>query len=113
MIQEIKISHHEYVSSRPFEEVIAAFESVVGTVEDTGFGPMASAANNISDFEDRVPAKIGSSGFARFLISVSPPIPGLTTRLPSELLGIVNIRDRREAIPCVATAIPGSARKSS
>jgi hypothetical protein len=31
------VHHNEHVSSRSFEEVVSAFESAVGSVEDTGF----------------------------------------------------------------------------
>jgi uncharacterized protein (DUF302 family) len=67
MIQEIKVSHHEYGSSRSFEDVVAAFESAVGTVEDTGFPAIVGAAAEVADFETRMTARIGPSGFTRFL----------------------------------------------
>ena len=39
MRTKFTVHHNEHVSSRPFEEVVSAFESAVGSVEDTGFPP--------------------------------------------------------------------------
>ena len=36
------VHHNEHVSSRSFEEVVNAFESAVGSVEDPGFAVLVS-----------------------------------------------------------------------
>ena len=59
--------HNEHVSSRPFEEVIDAFESAVGSVEDTGFPALLAETKNSDEFEASVHSREGSSGFMRFL----------------------------------------------
>ena len=57
MTTRFTVHHNEHVSSRPFQEVINAFESAVGFVEDTGFpAPLAS-----------VHSRESSNGFMRFL----------------------------------------------
>ena len=54
-------------SSRPFEEVVNAFESAVGSVEGTGFPELLAATESAEDFETRVKSRVGTSGFMRFL----------------------------------------------
>jgi uncharacterized protein (DUF302 family) len=62
-----KVKHEEYATSRSFDDVIAAFETVVGNIEEIGWTSITSAAKDAADFENRVAARIGSSGFTRFL----------------------------------------------
>jgi hypothetical protein len=62
-----QVKHEEYATSRPFDDVIAAFETVVGNIEEIGWTSITSAATDAADFENRVAARIGTSGFARFL----------------------------------------------
>ena len=67
MIQDLHVSHYEYSTTRSFEEVIAAFEAIVGTVEGVGWASIPAASRDVADFEARVKEKIGPSGFTRFL----------------------------------------------
>jgi uncharacterized protein (DUF302 family) len=61
------VRHNEHVSSRRFEEVVSAFESVVGTVEDTGFPALLASSKSAEQFETSVRSREGTSGFMRFL----------------------------------------------
>jgi uncharacterized protein (DUF302 family) len=61
------VHHNEHVSSRPFEEVVRAFESAVGSVEDSGFPELVAATKSAEEFETRVRSREGTSGFMRFL----------------------------------------------
>jgi uncharacterized protein (DUF302 family) len=67
MIQKLQVNHIAYRTTRSFDEVVKAFETVVGTLEDIGWASVPGAAKNAADFETRVNARIGSSGFTRFL----------------------------------------------
>ena len=61
------VHHNEHVSSRPFEEVVSAFESGVGSVEETGFPALLAATKSAEEFETSVHSREGTSGFMRFL----------------------------------------------
>ena len=61
------VRHNEHVSSRPFEEVVTAFESAVGSVEDIGFPELLAATKSAEEFEASVHSREGTSGFMRFL----------------------------------------------
>jgi uncharacterized protein (DUF302 family) len=61
------VHHNEHVSSRSFEEVVNAFESAVGSVEETGFPALLAATKGAEEFEIRVRSREGTSGFMRFL----------------------------------------------
>ena len=61
------VYHNEHVSTRPFDEVINAFESAVGSVEDTGFPALLAETKNPDEFEASVHSRKGTSGFMRFL----------------------------------------------
>ena len=61
------VHHNEHVSSRPFEEIVSAFESAVGSVEETGFPALLAATKNAEEFETSVHSREGRSGFMRFL----------------------------------------------
>ena len=39
-----QVKHEEYATSRPFDDVIAAFETVVGNIEEIGWTSITSAA---------------------------------------------------------------------
>lgn len=67
MIKEIVVRHHEYISTKPFEDVVAAFEAVVGTLEDIGWDSIPVSSKDAAQFEAKVKERIGSSGFTRFL----------------------------------------------
>ena len=61
------VNHNEHVSNRSFEEVVSAFESAVGSVEDTGFPVLLASTKSAEEFEASVQSRAGSSGFMRFL----------------------------------------------
>jgi uncharacterized protein (DUF302 family) len=61
------VHHNEHVSSRPFEEVVNAFESAVGSIEETGFPALLAATKNAEEFETSVHSREGTSSFMRFL----------------------------------------------
>jgi uncharacterized protein (DUF302 family) len=61
------VHHNEHVSSRPFEEVVSAFESAVGSVENIGFPALLAATKSAEEFETSVHSREGTSGFMRFL----------------------------------------------
>src|SRR5260370_38824273 len=62
------VHHNEHnVSSRSFEEVVSAFESAVGSVEETGFPALLASTKSAEEFESRVTSREGTSDFMRFL----------------------------------------------
>jgi uncharacterized protein (DUF302 family) len=67
MTTTFTVHHNEHFSSRPFEEVVNAFESAVGSVEDIGFPALLAKTKNSDEFEASVHSREGSSGFMRFL----------------------------------------------
>src|ERR1700687_304080 len=67
MIDEFTVQHYEHISARSFDEVVAAFEAAVGSVEDGAFRKEVATAESLADFEARVRTREGASGFMRFL----------------------------------------------
>jgi uncharacterized protein (DUF302 family) len=67
MTSTFTVHHNEHVSSRSFEEIVGAFESAVGSVEDTGFPALLASTKSAEEFEAGVRSREGSSGFMRFL----------------------------------------------
>src|ERR1700722_15803897 len=68
MIDSFTVQHCEHVSQRPFEDVVAAFDAELGSVEDPAIIPReVAAAAGRADFEARNRAYEGRSGFMRFL----------------------------------------------
>jgi uncharacterized protein (DUF302 family) len=61
------VHHNEHVSRRSFEEVVNAFESAVGSVEDTGFPALLASTKSAEEFERQVKSRESTSGFMRFL----------------------------------------------
>jgi uncharacterized protein (DUF302 family) len=61
------VHHNEHISSRSFEEVINAFESAVGSVEDGGIPALLAATKNAEEFESQIKSRESTSGFMRFL----------------------------------------------
>src|SRR6476469_2718073 len=61
------VHHNEHVSSRSFEEVVNAFESAVGFVEDAGFAVLVASTKSAEEFESQVKSRESTSGFMRFL----------------------------------------------
>jgi hypothetical protein len=54
-INEFKVEHVEYVSERPFDEVVAALEAATGDVTDGKYGSEIAIAKTKEDFEERTP----------------------------------------------------------
>ena len=67
MLQEMRVNHVVRTTTRSFDRVVEDFEAVVGTLEDVGWESVPRGAADAADFEARVNAKIGASGFTRFL----------------------------------------------
>jgi len=61
------VHHNEHASSRSFDEVVSAFESAVGSVEDTGFPTLLASTKSAEEFETGIRSREGTSGFMRFL----------------------------------------------
>jgi uncharacterized protein (DUF302 family) len=70
MIDSFTVQHCEHVSRRSYEDVVAAFEAELGSVEDRAIIPgEVAAATGQADFEARIRAYEGRSGFMRFLVN--------------------------------------------
>jgi uncharacterized protein (DUF302 family) len=67
--QEQYVVHHiEYISLHSFNQVVAVFETLVGSVEDGAFERLTATANDEEDFERLVHQHEGNSGFMKFLL---------------------------------------------
>jgi uncharacterized protein (DUF302 family) len=62
------VEHIEYVASRPFEAVIAAFEAATGDISGGRFEKELAASADVPDFERRIRTYGADSGFMRFLM---------------------------------------------
>ena len=67
MIQQITVDHVTFVTDRPFDAVVRAFEVQVGSLEKTGWSAIPASSSDQADFERRVRETLGPSGFTRFL----------------------------------------------
>ena len=67
MKDESTLVHCEHASKRTFDEVVAAFEKAVGVVDGKAFQKIVASSTDEEDFEKRVRAFEGPSGFMRFL----------------------------------------------
>jgi uncharacterized protein (DUF302 family) len=67
MIAELAVRHYEHVSRKSFDEVVAAFEVAVGSVEEKEYQALVAAAQSAAEFEAVIRSREGSSGFMRFL----------------------------------------------
>jgi uncharacterized protein (DUF302 family) len=67
MQDESTLIHREHVSDRPFDTVVAAFEAAVGAVDDAAFRAAVKASTSAEDFEGRMRAFEGPSGFISFM----------------------------------------------
>jgi len=67
MKDESVLIHCEHESERTFDEVVVAFEAAVGVVDGDAFQKIVATATDEEDFERRVGAFEGPSGFMRFL----------------------------------------------
>jgi len=59
--------HRDYVSQRPFAEVVAAFEEAIGNVEGDTLSQVTRESKSAEEFQERVKKFEGSSGFMLFL----------------------------------------------
>ena len=66
MIRDFTTRHHILFSDRSFEEVVAAFEASVGSVEGGRFERELEAVRDPADLEARLRSHEGISGFMRF-----------------------------------------------
>ncbi len=69
MRTKFTVHHNEHVSSRSFEEVVRAFESAVGSVEDIGLEALSASTKSAEEFETQIKARESTSGFMRFFIA--------------------------------------------
>ncbi|MFG1461613.1 DUF302 domain-containing protein [Xanthobacter sp. DSM 24535] len=68
MIESFTVQHCEHVSHRSFDDVVTRFEAELGNLSDSTIIPREiAAANGPADFEARIRAYEGRSGFMRFL----------------------------------------------
>lgn len=67
MIQTITVEHVTFITDRAFEAVVEDFERQVGSLEKIGWAAIPAASADVDDFERRVKAQLGPSGFTRFL----------------------------------------------
>jgi uncharacterized protein (DUF302 family) len=66
MRQEMTAVHCVHVSARTYDEVTASIEEQVGRIEGAAFAELVAAARDAEDFESRVRAVEGPSGFMTF-----------------------------------------------
>ena len=67
MQDESILIHREHVSDRPFDAVVAAFDAAVGAIDNEAFRSEVKASTNTEDFERRIGAFEGPSGFMCFM----------------------------------------------
>ena len=68
MIRTLAVEQITLATDRPFEQVVAAFEAQVGTLEQGGWSAISSAMTaDKADFARLVTPALGPSGFTRFL----------------------------------------------
>lgn len=66
MTDPFTAAHVEYSASRTFEAVIADFEAVTGDISGDRFERELASSEDVQDFERRIRAYEGDSGFMRF-----------------------------------------------
>jgi uncharacterized protein (DUF302 family) len=67
MRDQSTLTHCEHVSARSFDEVVAAFQAAVGAGDGEAFRKAVEASTSGEDFEARMRAAEGPSGFMLFL----------------------------------------------
>ena len=67
MRDESTLIHCEHVSARSFDEVVAAFRAAVGAADGERLRKAVEASTGRGDFEARMRASEGPSGFMLFL----------------------------------------------
>jgi uncharacterized protein (DUF302 family) len=65
-VREVKVERVSVISSKAFEDVVAALERAIGRPDLTAFGKEMAAAKTFADVEKVVQAAVGSSGFMEF-----------------------------------------------
>jgi uncharacterized protein (DUF302 family) len=66
MRDESTLVHCEHVSAKPFDEVVAVFEAAIGRQTGEALQKAVVASTSAEDFESRMRAAEGSSGFMLF-----------------------------------------------
>jgi hypothetical protein len=64
--EDLRVRHREFETTRPYDEVIAAFENAVGSVENIGWPAIRSAAKDLPSSRHaftRGSGRVGLSGF--------------------------------------------------
>lgn len=64
----LHVEHREHITDTPYEDVIAHFNAVTGSVEE-GFGSIAATVQSEEDFQRVFKEREGSSGFMRFMVT--------------------------------------------
>jgi hypothetical protein len=67
MISEYVVKHYEHVSTKSFEELVAAFEQAVGDGDDGRFLNGMQALSTAQEWEDLCRMHFGPSGFVHVL----------------------------------------------
>jgi uncharacterized protein (DUF302 family) len=60
------VTHREHRSKRPFDTVVADFEAAIGIADEASFRAAVAGSMDVEDFEKRMHAFEGSSGFMLF-----------------------------------------------
>jgi uncharacterized protein (DUF302 family) len=68
MFDDYTVRHVEFASTRSFDAVVQAFEAATGDIEDGDFTRELARSRDVADFEKRMHAREGESGFMRFLV---------------------------------------------
>jgi uncharacterized protein (DUF302 family) len=68
MEDERAIRHRELVGERSFADVVEAVDAALGTLEGDRFAEVVAASADGADFEARIRAAEGTSGFMRFAV---------------------------------------------
>ncbi|MFI5615156.1 DUF302 domain-containing protein [Amycolatopsis sp. NPDC051903] len=66
MITQYTVENYEYVTDKTYEEVVAAFDAVLGDVEYGRFTEILKAAETREEWERAVTEVLGTSGMLRF-----------------------------------------------
>ena len=75
MLRKIEIQRLTIVSSKPFEEVVAAVENGIGRPDMLEFGKASSRANTYGDLEDLVNQSVSELGLMLFMKGPRPVRP--------------------------------------
>jgi hypothetical protein len=55
------VQHNEHSTTRPFDDVIQAFEGATGSIEGLGLPRILASAKTLQDFEEQIRQHEGSS----------------------------------------------------